>query len=164
MSLDTRDDPAAPRPSNGAGRSAPDPDSAYLQELSVLVRKLRTLFDARASALGLTFARARVFLHMARLERPTQSELAEALEVERPTMARLLDGMEKAGLVTRELCKDDRRARRIVLTQAAEAPSRALLDVSERLRSEVLNGVSPEDLAVARRVALTMLSNLAKLD
>ncbi len=46
------------------------------------------------------------------------SELAEALLVNRTNVTRLTDRLEKAGLIRREVCRDDRRGAYAVLTKA----------------------------------------------
>ncbi len=75
----------------------------FLEELSVTSRKLRTLFDAQVRARGLTLARARTLIHLSRKDGMTQTELAEILEVEGPTLVRLLDGLEAQHSAVKEL-------------------------------------------------------------
>jgi DNA-binding MarR family transcriptional regulator len=48
----------------------------------------------------------------------TQSELAEVLAVERPRMVPILNRLDELGLAQRLVCEQDKRNRRIVLTQA----------------------------------------------
>src|ERR687889_1952112 len=90
--------------------------AGFLEELSVTSRKLRTLFDARVRAKRLTLARARTLMNLARKDGMTQTELAEILEVEGPTLVRLLDGLEAQGLTERRPVAGDRRAKQIALT------------------------------------------------
>src|SRR5436190_20361761 len=89
-----------------------------------VARLLRTRFDQRARALGLTRAQWSVLAHLSRQEGLNQSALADVLEVEPITLARLLDRLEAARLVERRPDPADRRARLLYLT----APARPLLD------------------------------------
>lgn len=142
--------------------SHPDrPAANLLRTLSSLTRKVRTLFDARTGDYGLTEARARLLLHLSQSGPLTQADLAEAMEVERPTMARLIDGMEAHGMVRREIVRDDRRQRHILLTDAAQSQAEAVLMLTEQLRADVLSGISEEDLEVTNRVLCRMLANVA---
>lgn len=84
------------------------------------------------------------------------------MEVERPTMARLINGVEASGMVRREMVPDDRRQRQILLTEAAREQVEAVLSLTERLRAEVLDGIPQEDLATTHRVLCRMLANVAK--
>lgn len=143
--------------------SRPDhPETSLLRTLGSLTRKVRTLFDARTVDYGLTEARARLLLLLSQEGPWTQAGLADAMEVERPTMARLLDGMEASGLVRREMVATDRRQRHIFLTDQAQSQAEAVRMLTDQLRAEVLCGISAEDLAITHDVLCRMLANVAK--
>lgn len=142
--------------------SSSHPETGLFRKLGTLSRRLRTLFDARSAEYGLTQARARILLRLAQRRSMTQAELAEAMEVERPTMARLLDAMEAGGLLRREISAEDRRYRNVVLTNAAQGEVESVLALTSRLQDEVLDGIPPEDLEVVERVICRMLDNIGK--
>jgi len=81
-----------------------------------VARLLRTTFDRRVRALGLTRSQWWVLNHLFRQDGVTQSDLAEILDIEKATLGRLLDRMEAKNLVRRETDQHDRRAKRIYLT------------------------------------------------
>ncbi|WP_299655580.1 MarR family transcriptional regulator [uncultured Jannaschia sp.] len=137
-------------------------NTSLLRTLGALTRKVRILFDARTSEYGLTEARARLLLHLSQRGPLTQADLADAMEVERPTMARLIDGMEANGMVRRAIVPGDRRQRHILLTEVAQNQAEAVLALTERLRADVLAGISKQDLAITNDVLLRMLDNVAK--
>ena len=60
---------------------------------------------------SLTFAQARALVHLSRSEGLRQIELANLLEVQPITLARLIDQLDARGLVERRADPDDRRAR-----------------------------------------------------
>ena len=70
--------------------------------LNDVARLMRTAFDRRVKALGLTRSQWWVLNHLFRNDGATQSELADILEVEKATLGRLLDRMEQKGWVRRE--------------------------------------------------------------
>ena len=78
-----------------------------------VARALRTEYDRRVSGLGLTRSQWWVLTHLYRNEGVTQTELAETLELERPSLGRLLDRLEANGWIRRESCAHDRRAKRL---------------------------------------------------
>ncbi|RII37958.1 MarR family transcriptional regulator [Pseudooceanicola sediminis] len=139
-----------------------DSRETFYRNLVTLTRKVRTLFDARTSSHGLTYARARLLLHMNTCEAQTQAELAEAMDVERPTMARLIDGLEEAGLVRREISSQDRRQRHVHMTAPARAQAQTVTELTEAIRHELIEGIPEEDLEVADRVIHQMLENIVK--
>mgnify|MGYP003831358411 CR=1 FL=1 len=81
-----------------------------------------------------------------------QTHLAERLGIQGPTLVRLLDALEKEGLVSRHTVFNDRRANMIAL----EPKGRATLDVSDdlvaRMRSELFAGVTEAELTTTLRV------------
>jgi MarR family transcriptional regulator for hemolysin len=121
----------------------------FLEGLSVTSRKLRTLFDARVRAKGLTLARARTLIHLARKDGMTQTELAEILEVEGPTLVRLLDGLEAQGLTERRPVEGDRRAKQIALTGEGHKLAAEVIQLGNDLREEMLADIPEADLIAA---------------
>ena len=86
--------------------------AAFSEELWKVSRKYAQAFDARVRAKGLTLARARALIFLGKKDCMTQTELADALEIEGPTLVPLLDGLEKQGLIERRPVDGDRRASR----------------------------------------------------
>ena len=123
---------------------------------------MRTLFDAKARAQGLTFARARLLFVLARHDGVTQGELASLLEVEPPTMVRQLDGLERQGLNTRSAVEGDRRAKCVRLTERARKDAGEVSAFTVEMRRTALRGISDEDLATVVDVMRKMAANIEK--
>ncbi|MDQ6436656.1 MarR family transcriptional regulator [Mesorhizobium sp. LHD-90] len=134
--------------------------TAFVDELTKVNRKLRTMFDARVKSQGLTLARARLLMHLAKEEGATQSELAEALQVEQPSMVSLIDALEKKGFVVRRAVDGDRRAKGIFLTDVARRETDTILGYANELRQQVLGGVDGRDLETATRVLRRVALNI----
>jgi DNA-binding MarR family transcriptional regulator len=83
-------------------------------------RLLRRNFGRRIQSLRMTQAQCRALVHLARNEGIRQVDLAEILEVQPITLARLIDQLAAIGLVERRPDPADRRAFRLVLTRAAK--------------------------------------------
>jgi MarR family transcriptional regulator for hemolysin len=110
-----------------------------------VARLMRTTYDRRVRELGLTRSQWWVLTLLFRNDGVTQSELAELLEIERPTLGRLLDRLEAKGWVRREHDSRDRRAWRVHLTEAVEPAMRKLRKVASELRSDALAGLSAQE-------------------
>ncbi|PTW59389.1 MarR family transcriptional regulator for hemolysin [Breoghania corrubedonensis] len=130
----------------------PSASSEFLEALTKLSRKIRTLFNARVTAHGLTYPRARVLIRLARKSGCTQRELACELELEQPTLVRILDRMEALDLITREPDPADRRAKHIVLTAHGREQASLVQRLGEEMRCEVFSKV--EDAELRRAVDL----------
>src|SRR5579864_9035039 len=88
----------------------PSLDRSFGFLLHDIARLLRKRYEQRARPLGLTRAQWQVLAHLQRHEGINQSGLADLLELEPITIARLVDRMEEAGLVDRRADPADRRA------------------------------------------------------
>ncbi len=132
-------------------------------QLGHLTRGWRAELDRRLADLGLSQARWLVLLRLARFaEPPTQRELAQSVGVEGPTLARLLDSLEKQGLVQRQAVLEDRRAKKILLSDTALPLIEKIENIANVLRIELFEGVSEEDLRVSMRVHSQILANLER--
>ena len=134
--------------------------SEITNELATASRKMRTGFDALVRTRGLTLARARALMLLARHPGISQTELAGLLEIENPTVVRLLDGLEKQGLISRTPAADDRRVKRIDLTEAAEDQVDEIEDLAEVMRGTMARGIPEADLTVTLNVLRRMIANL----
>ena len=101
--------------------------------------------------------------HLFRNEGITQSELADVLEVERPTLGRLLDRLEASGWVRREADPADRRAKRVFITEAVEPQMRAMRSLAAGVRGDALNGLTHEEQEHFVDTLLTVKANLLRL-
>jgi DNA-binding MarR family transcriptional regulator len=132
--------------------------------LNDVARLLRTAFDRRVKSLGLTRSQWWVLNHLFRNDGVTQSELAEILEVEKATLGRLLDRLEAKGWVRRESDADDRRAKRVFLTEEVEPAMKTMRAAAAELRRDALAGLSAEDQARFVDALLAVKSNLSRPD
>ncbi len=111
-----------------------EPTFGYL--VSNVARLLRKVFDQRAREVGLSLAQCRTMAFLARHEGINQAGLADLLEIQPISLARLLDRMELAGWVERRADPEDRRAHRLYLTEKA----RPVLDQVEAMAADVRTG------------------------
>ncbi|WP_377839596.1 MarR family winged helix-turn-helix transcriptional regulator [Bosea sp. UC22_33] len=139
----------------------PQLQAAFTGELAAVNRKLKALVDDRARNMGLTLSRARLLMELAKADGPIQSDLAGLLDIEQPTLVRLLDGLERNGMIERRAVEGDRRARRVFLTEAARAQAQDILDFLAELRAGILQGITPEELEAALDVLRRTSRNIA---
>jgi MarR family transcriptional regulator for hemolysin len=129
--------------------------------LNDVARLLRNAYDRRVRELGLTRSQWWVLNQLFRNPGLNQSELAEILEIERPTLGRLLDRLEAKGWVRREHDARDRRAWRVHLTDAVEPAMRTLRKVAAELMRDALAGESAAERERYVDTLLAIKSNLA---
>ncbi|MBY5971803.1 MarR family transcriptional regulator [Ferrimonas balearica] len=140
----------------------PDPHH-ILKSIARLSRALRKVYDTRARDYGLSLARLEALLIISANEGLTQTDLADRLQIEAPTLNRTLDGLARDGFVERRPDPEDRRLRRVVLTDHARAEADALFRFSETLRAELLAGIPTEELDAAEDTISRIFANLERL-
>ena len=121
---------------------------------------LRKVVDRRLQPHGLTRAQWAVLASIANTEGMTQSELADALEIEKPTVGRLIDLMEQRGWVVRRAVVGDRRSRGLYLSEKAKPHITGIQEVVLKTRLKALSGVSPEERRVLSDALEKMKANL----
>lgn len=106
-----------------------------------VARTMRTRFDQRARARGMTRAQ---WIILARLQRQpglSQNEMAAICEVEPITVGRLIDRLEARGLVERRADPDDRRIRRLHLLPAAQPILDEIGGYRDDMNAEIFSGM-----------------------
>ncbi len=126
-------------------------------------RLLRKRFDLAARGFGVTGPQWRVLAALQRTPGMNQCALAAWLEVEAITAGRMIDRLEKAGLVERRPDPADRRAWRLFLTDAADPLMTRLHDCADAVFAEALQAFSDDEhellLALLDRVRGNLLAN-----
>ncbi len=133
-------------------------------DVARLARLWRARLDSRLAPLGLTQARWAVLLHLSRSGgRLPQRALVELVGVEGPTLVRLLDGLERAGLIERRDDRIDRRAKTVHLKAAAQPLVQQIAKIAAQVRLEVMDGIAEADLAACQRVFARIAENFDAL-
>ncbi len=128
--------------------------------LNDVARLMRTAYDRRIRKLGLTRAQWWVLTHLYRSNGVSQTELAETLEIEKPTLGRLLDRLEAKGWVRRGHDASDRRVWRVHLTDEVEPALRTMRTIAAELRRDALAGISAAERERFVDTLLTIKGNL----
>jgi MarR family transcriptional regulator for hemolysin len=120
-------------------------------------RAWRLKLDQRLRPLGLSQAKWRTLLLVDRAGGGlTQTDLADRLGVEGPTLVRLLDRLEADGWLERRLSESDRRVKQVYLLSKADEMLRQIETVAAELREELLADIPAAELAccadVLRRI------------
>ncbi|MBX7187271.1 MAG: MarR family transcriptional regulator [Vicinamibacteria bacterium] len=129
--------------------------------LSDVSRSMRRAFKQRIEGSSLTLAQSRALVHISRNEGIRQVDLAEILEVQPITLARLIDQLVRAGVVERRSDPADRRVFRLFLTTAAEPQLLAIHQVADAIRDQALRNLSPPEAQMIHDVLRKMRDNFA---
>jgi DNA-binding MarR family transcriptional regulator len=125
-----------------------------------VARSLKTRWDQRARAFGMTRAQ---WIMLARLERQpgiSQNEMAAICEVEPITVGRLVDRLEAHGLVQRCPDPSDRRIRRLRLLPAAKPILEEIARQRDAMSAKLTAGVDQAALNNLADILLIVKDNL----
>lgn len=140
-----------------------DPDSSIGFLISDVSRLLRRVYDRRVEPLGLTRAQWRVLVHVYRRAGVSQTALAQILEIEKPTLGKLVDRLEQKGWVERRIDDRDQRARRLVITEQARPLIDQMEELAEAVHADALDGVDDDQTDHLHDTLMTVKANLLRL-
>ena len=125
-------------------------------------RMRRTLFDQAVKPLGITRAQWWALANLSRHEPEgmIQSDLARVLDVGKVTIGGLIDRLEAGGLVERRQDSEDRRLRRIFITDRGYRVIDQMSEVGRQLNTDIMKGIPFDQIHVAEEVMHQMKENL----
>ena len=124
-------------------------------------RRFVERFEERAREFSLTLPQCRVLATLFRNEGASQAKLAQLADVEPMTMVRILDHMEKEGLLERRVDPQDRRARCLYLTNSAKPLLDRIWRLADLTSSEAFAGIGAGERAAFFAVLERIQANLS---
>jgi len=126
-------------------------------------RMLRTVYDRRVEPLGLTRAQWRVLARISRNEGCTQTELAADLEIEKPTLGRLIDRLQANDWVERRTDENDARTKRVFLTSRAQPVLKKMYSLADDVLDAAFSGLTRDQADQLLQSLLHVKLNLSEL-
>lgn len=123
-----------------------------------IARRLQKKFNA--SGLQLTIEQWSVLYHLWKDDGKSQQELCNATFRDKPSITRLVDNLEKLGLVKRVPSEADRRINKVFLTKQALKLQEQTMQLAEETLNEALEGVPAEHINLCKEVLQTVYDNL----
>ena len=128
----------------------------FSESMYLVTHAWRTELDRRLRPLGFSHSRWLLLLHLSRNDGCTHSELAHSMEIEAATLVKLVDHMEKEGLLKRCASETDRRVKHLRLSEAGKEVVENIRSYAADLRKEVLSGLSQAEI----KTSLNVLNNI----
>lgn len=126
-----------------------------------VARLLRRAFNRRTKDLGLTQAQWQALVYIRRQEGINQITLADYLEVQPISVARLIDRMETAGWIERRRDPNDRRAVNLYLAEKSKPIMEELWACAMEIRAKAFDGISAEEQETLFSLLLRVRGNLS---
>ena len=135
------------------------------ESLAVLVsrcaRSLDRALDEALTAAGGSLSTWQVLQAVGTAEHATQADLARSVGIRQPTLTHHLDGLERAGFVTRRRAGGDRRAQQVELTDEGRRLFVRLRRVAAAFDGQLRAGLSADDVTELRRLLELLTENTA---
>jgi MarR family transcriptional regulator for hemolysin len=138
-------------------------DDALPAIVAEVARLTRKLADRRFEPIGLTRAQWLALVYLDRRGPMTQSALADLIEIETATVARLIDRLEASGWVERRPGPDDRRVKLVSMTDKAQCIMEEVGTIGQRLREDMLTDLPPDERDHLVSALSTVKSRLLRL-
>jgi MarR family transcriptional regulator for hemolysin len=151
-------------PDGATSGSLEDKKLRLTRRILFLARRWRLRLDEALRETGESHARWLTLLWIEMLAGHANiGELAEHVGVELPTLVRLLNRLEKEGLVVRRALGSSQRAKTVVLTARARAQVAAMERVVTRTRADFLRGIDEKQLTAALELLDDLLARNARV-
>jgi MarR family transcriptional regulator for hemolysin len=135
---------------------------SFAETLYLLTNAWKAALDRRLKPLGLSRSKWMLMVALYKDgEGASQRELAERLGIEGPSLVRLLDRMERDGLVERRAVHGDRRMKAIHLSAKGQSQLATIRNVAGELRQELMAGLPAAEVDAAMNL-LTQIRRKAE--
>ena len=138
------------------------PATEFGRQIYRLSTAWRREIDQRVRGFALTDATWRPLLYLGRMgDGLRQTDLAAALTIENPSLVRLIDALERAGLVERLEDAGDRRSKRLWMTAAGRQTYAEVAAIHASLADAFVKDVSAAELDLCYSVLDRVLRSIA---
>jgi MarR family transcriptional regulator, organic hydroperoxide resistance regulator len=139
-------------------------DKPEYESINFLLRMIcqaqRSQMSDALAEIGLYAGQEMFLWHLWRQEGLTQSQLVERMCVQPPTVSKMLDRLEKAGLVERRPDAENSRLSRVYLTEQGNIQKLAVRAIWTDIEQRLTRRLSVEERIVLRRLLLQVHENL----
>lgn len=134
--------------------------------LMLTTQSIRRVLETRLNALNIqpkiTLRQFECLAWLASDPNMSQNELALAMGIEPPTLAGVVNRMERDGWIEKTNCTDDRRRCRLKPTAQAENRWSEIVAVAHAVRAQAIHGVTDQELQTLRSICDRIRENLAQ--
>ena len=128
--------------------------------LSITTQALHRRVSGQLTPHGITFRQAQVIGWLVLTGELSQADLVKRMMIEPPTLVRILDRMEAAGLIRRDGDPRDKRRRIVRLTEQAEPVWEQIADTLRQVRKVAGRGLSTAEFNQLKSLLQKVHGNL----
>jgi DNA-binding MarR family transcriptional regulator len=125
---------------------------------TAIARRLQKKFNN--AGLNLTIEQWSVLYHLWKKDGISQQDLCNASFRDKPSITRLVDNLEKAGLVKRVAAEKDRRINLVYLTKQGQQLEERTMQLADETINEALKSVPADKVELCKQVLHVVYDNL----
>ncbi|MEN9697534.1 MAG: hypothetical protein RLZ56_955 [Bacteroidota bacterium] len=129
---------------------------------TAVARRLQKNF--RNAGLEITIEQWSVLYHLWKEDELSQQELGTRTFRDKASITRLIDNLEKLGLVTRVASTSDRRINKVCLTETAKPLQQITYELANQTMNEALQNISKQEIEIVKTVFQKVYDNLTHPD
>ena len=129
---------------------------------TAVARRLQKNF--RNAGLEITIEQWSVLYHLWKEDGLSQQEIGNRTFRDKASITRLIDNLEKLGLVIRVASKDDRRINLVCLTDAAKPLQQKTYELANQTMNEALQNITKDEIEIVKNVFQRVYDNLTNKD
>ncbi len=114
---------------------------AFRKDLRVLEREIELTLTSQTGCCGVTVAQCHLLLEVEQAGQTSVTELAAALELDKSTLSRAVDGLCRAGLLDRVTDPSSRRQQVISLTPQGKGKADAINTLCDRFYKRLIESI-----------------------
>jgi len=126
--------------------------------------RIATAFAEEVRPLGATLQMWRVLAALRDGDGRRMGDLSATTSIEVSTLTRLVDGMERKGLVARRRAADDARVITLSVTTAGRQMTRRILPIAERYERVALKGFDAREAEALKTALRRLYANMEALN
>jgi MarR family transcriptional regulator for hemolysin len=125
-----------------------------------VARLMQKAFDQRMEPMGITRSQRWVLVYLYRQDGVTQRQLSETLDIGKVALSGLLDRLETKGWIERLPDPDDRRAKRVFLTNKADDVLDEMITGGDELMEDITAGITGDHMDQLADMLMGLKANL----
>ena len=126
--------------------------------------RIAAAFNAEMRQIGASLQVWRVLAALREKDGRRMGDLSETTSIEVSTLTRLVDNMEKDGLVVRRRDSGDARAIALHVTASGRRLTQRIVPIAERYEGVALKGFTAGEVAVLKKALRRLYENMDALD
>lgn len=126
------------------------------------MKQISEAFGRRLKETGVTRIQWIALYFIAKDQPITQGNLSRLMDVKDSSGGRLLDRMERDGLILRNRSQKDKRVIYVSLTDKGNSLFQELLPYGDHFNNDLIEGIEEEELKIFEKVLAKMVDNISK--